>query len=82
MVLRFVQLQINQDKAPQDTMVEDQIDPMRLTTNRHAVLPTGKRKPFAQFQQKRLQIISQQSLQIGFGDGLANTLLSRSERRL
>ena len=63
-VLEVVDLQIDEDKAAQDAMVKDEIDPVMGVVESDAVLPTDEGKTFAKFEEEGLEVIAEAGFQI------------------
>ena len=64
MVLEVVDLQIDEDKAAQDAVVENKIDPVMGVVEGDAVLPADEGEAFAKFEEEGLEVIAETGFQI------------------
>ncbi len=59
-------LQVDQQVAAQDAMVEDQVEVVMLVPDRDALLPRLEAEPRAQFEQEGLKVVEQRLFEVGF----------------
>ena len=67
-VLHVAQLQVDEHKAAQDAVVEDQIDLVMAVVDRHPVLPANEGEALAEFQKKGLEVVAEHGFELGFGN--------------
>ena len=65
-VFDIIELEVNQNKAAQNTVIKNQINMIVCIVDGNAVLTTDKGKTLAQFQQKGLKMVAEQRFELGF----------------
>lgn len=61
---QLADFEINENETLEDRVIEDQVDVKVVAIKGNSLLTGDERKPFVQFQQKRLQVIDQRLLQL------------------
>jgi hypothetical protein len=67
-VLHVAQLEINEDEAAEDAVIENKIDAVMGVVQRDAVLSTDEGEAFAEFQEEGLEVIAETGFKVGFGE--------------
>ena len=66
MVFHIVELQVDEDEAAEDAVVENEIDPVVGVVERDAVLPADEGEAFSKLKEEGLEVVAQVGFEIGF----------------
>ena len=67
LVLHGVLLQVDEDEALEDAVVEDEINPVMDVVHRDWILAPDECEALAEFEQKRLEVVHEPLLEVAFG---------------
>lgn len=75
----LVDLQVDQDEAAEDAVVEYEINTVVSVVDGDAVLPADKGEAFAKFEEKGLEVVAEAAFEISFRDGMGLRYLQEFE---